>query len=89
MPLLLPQPDAYVASSEVRQHYPAVSPSVLLQALERYKEVPGQAKKKPDWATKKAAEAAVKQLRGQAAGAASPGQASKRVADMGELSPSR
>lgn len=55
---------------EVRREYPAVSLTLLLQALEKYKEVPGQAKKKPDWATKKATDAAVKQLKAQAAAAA-------------------
>lgn len=69
------QPDAYVSSQEVRQHYPALPPSSLMYALERYKEVPGQVKKKPDWATKKTTDAAVKQLRLQATG--------------GETSPSR
>lgn len=33
------QPDAYAASLEVRQHYPALPPSALVHALERYKEV--------------------------------------------------
>lgn len=76
-----------MASTEVRQHYPAVSPTVLLHALERYKEVPGQAKKKPDWATKKVTDAAVKQLKAQAAGAASPGAV--RLTDLGESSPGK
>lgn len=79
------QPDAYVTSQETRQHYPALSPAVLLHALERYKEVPGQAKKKPDWVTKKTTDAAVKQLRAQAAAAASP----SRMYDAGEASPGR
>jgi hypothetical protein len=58
-----------------------------MHALERYKEVPGQAKKKPDWATKKTTDAAVKQLKAQAAAAASPG--SSRLPDLGEVSPSK
>jgi hypothetical protein len=65
---------------------------VLLHALERYKEVPGQAKKKPDWATKKTTDAAVKQLKAQAAAAAAAavGTASpSRMYDAGEASPGK
>lgn len=63
LPVSVLQVEQFVGSREVRQQYPAVSTSVLLQALDRYKEAPGQAKKKPEWLTKKAAEAAVKQLK--------------------------
>jgi len=92
LPLLLLrlQVDEYVSSAEVRQQYPAVSPTVLLKALEKYKEVPGQAKKKPDWASKKAADAAVKQLKAQAAAAAAAVAAASstvRLHDLGEMSP--
>lgn len=86
---VLLQPDAYVASLEVRQHYPTLAPPTLMHTLERYKEVPGQAKKKPDWATKKTTDAAVKQLKAQATAAATASPASARLQDLGELSPSK
>jgi hypothetical protein len=55
--------------------YPALSPVVLATALDRYRELPGQAKKQPEWPTKKIADAVAKQLRVQAAAAAAPGAA--------------
>lgn len=60
---------------------------MLLHAFEKYKEVPGQAKKKPDWPSKKATDAAVKLLKSQAAAAATAGGGG--VGLVGEASPGR
>lgn len=53
------------------QRYSALDPASVAAALDRYREIPGQAKKQPAWPTKKAADAVAKQLRSQmVAGAA-------------------
>lgn len=64
-------------------------PRCFLQFGQR--QVPGQAKKKPDWASKKTADAALKQLKAAATGTAtaSPGGDSLRAQDFGEGSPGR
>jgi hypothetical protein len=55
-----------ILAREVRQRrYNALELPVVAAALDRFKEVPHQAKHQPGWATKKAVEAVVKQLRVQ------------------------
>lgn len=46
--------------------YPALEPLTLAMALERFKETPQQAKKHPQWPTKRGMDAVAKQLRAQA-----------------------
>jgi hypothetical protein len=53
-----------VLSPEVRAaRYPALDPVLLAAAADKYKELPGQAKKEPGWPTRRAVEAFAKQLR--------------------------
>eukprot|EP00775_Hariotina_reticulata_P012680 gene12680-12809_t len=62
-----------ILSVEVRQRrYKSLELPLVAAALDRFKEVPQQAKQQPGWATKKAVEAAAKQLRVQLTNGGAP-----------------
>ncbi|WIA33058.1 hypothetical protein OEZ86_006214 [Tetradesmus obliquus] len=48
-----------------RQRYSALELSAVALALDKYRELPQQAKRRPEWPTKKAVDAVAKQLRAQ------------------------
>jgi hypothetical protein len=48
-----------------RQRYAALDLPVVALALDKFRELPQQAKRQPGWPTKKAADAVAKQLRSQ------------------------
>jgi hypothetical protein len=48
-----------------RQRYSALDLSVVALALDKYRELPQQAKRQPGWPAKKAVDAVAKQLRSQ------------------------
>eukprot|EP00882_Tetradesmus_deserticola_P015274 GHRQ01016270.1.p2 GENE.GHRQ01016270.1~~GHRQ01016270.1.p2 ORF type:complete len:162 (+),score=44.88 GHRQ01016270.1:110-595(+) len=50
-----------------RQRYPALELPVVAAALDKYRELPQQAKRQPGWPAKKAVDAVAKQLRAQLA----------------------
>ncbi|KAF8067252.1 SEC15A [Scenedesmus sp. PABB004] len=62
----------FVSPDVRRQRYAALEPGLVASALDRYKETPQQAKRHPQWPSKKAAEAVARHLRAPppAAGAA-------------------
>jgi hypothetical protein len=83
-PTPLPPQLEDAVSPELRAHrYPALDPAAAAAALDRYREVPSQARKQPGWPTKKAADAAARALRGQMAAGGGGGAAGGGAAGGG------
>jgi hypothetical protein len=63
--------EAYAADPATRtQLYGALHPLSVAAALDKLREVPQQARRQPGWLTRRAAEAAAKQIRAQQQAAA-------------------